>query len=67
MKQNHKRTGIIVTVLITAIVLIYFLAAILIFPPLLLINIPLGVAMIFVARNRIREMKEEDEDDYRKY
>ena len=67
MKQNHKRSGIIITIVITSIVLLCFLIVMLLVPLLLFIFLPLSTAMIVVAIARIRELKEEDEDDYRKY
>lgn len=67
MKKSGKTAGIVATVVITAVVILYFLFICLTAPFALIIFLPLGGAVVYIAVSRIREIKKEDSDDYRKY
>ena len=56
-----------VVAVITAVVILYFLFICLTAPFALIIFLPLGGAVVYIAVSRIREIKKEDSDDYRKY
>lgn len=67
MKKTGKTAGIVATVVITALVILYFLVVGFAAPFALIIFLPLVAALAYNAVSRIREIKKEDTDDYRKY